>query len=387
VTFKELKEISEVASYLTIVLGLPLALYQYRRKTYKEQLDREYGTYNALDEKYLEFVRLCFDYPQLDIFDIPDASPSKAPPIEEKRELIAFTMLFSIFERAYLMYADQRSTIKKRQWSGWHEYLTEYCARVNFRRAWRISGNTFDTSFQEFVELTIRQAAPAGAHVTIPVREVLSSNATDVAEAADLAATARIAGSKVTGNELSFLLTTADLGIRTRALLAEAPDGTRGALITSTIDEGQIAVLTGVGIRGPSIGLVWQALLRSADEQCFSAGTVVVEAVAGAEEVLRQTVPGMGSFREVLVPYRHLDGSKGHLWVWTTADTMTRTEVSTLIIRLILGFYAPLRARSMAQSVTAAQSAQIAQQALTQAPALVPLRGVDLAVLPIAHAG
>jgi len=151
VSFAVVKDYLEVVSYLTVIVSLPLALYQYRKITTKEQADREYGTYNALDEKYLEFLKLCYDSPGLDIFDVADSTPLPVAEIDYKRELIAFTMLFSVFERAYLMYYDQPDKIRARQWTGWLDYIQHYCSRGNFRKAWEVSGETFDTGFQVFM--------------------------------------------------------------------------------------------------------------------------------------------------------------------------------------------------------------------------------------------
>jgi hypothetical protein len=155
--FDTLKNWLEALSYLTVIVSLPLALYQYRKITTKEQSDREYGTYNALDEKYLEFLEMCYANPRLDIFDISDRPPQKLNPLEEKQELIAFTMLFSVFERSFLMYHDQSNEVRTRQWTGWHEYIQQYCKRDNFRRAWTASGSTFDSGFQEFMQQEISE--------------------------------------------------------------------------------------------------------------------------------------------------------------------------------------------------------------------------------------
>lgn len=144
-------EYLDVVDKLIIILGLPLAFIQYLKTTKKEKRDREYGTYNALDEKYLEFQKLCLDHPYLNIFDIPDANPGKLDAKQKKEELILFTMLFSIFERAYLLYSDQYSEIKKKQWLGWDEYIRSFCERDNFLDAWTISGNTFDTEFEAYM--------------------------------------------------------------------------------------------------------------------------------------------------------------------------------------------------------------------------------------------
>jgi len=145
------KDYLETLSYLTILIGFPLAIYQFWRAARKEELDREYGTYNALDEKYIDYQRLCFQNSDLDVFDIPDASKKPLSEDQQKRELIAFTMLFSIFERAYLMYYDEDTEIKQKQWVGWHEYIGSYCKRDNFRSAWATSGTTFDSDFQKYM--------------------------------------------------------------------------------------------------------------------------------------------------------------------------------------------------------------------------------------------
>ncbi len=145
-------DILEALSKVVVILGLPLAYIQYLRTKRKEKRDREYGTYNALDEKYLEFQRLCLERPYLDIFDIPDDTPAKLNDKQKKEELILYTMLFSIFERAFLLYFDQTSNIKRKQWTGWDSYIKSYCTRDAFLEAWKISGATFDTDFESYME-------------------------------------------------------------------------------------------------------------------------------------------------------------------------------------------------------------------------------------------
>ena len=148
----KLKDILESLSYLAILLGIPIGIYQYRSAKRKEQLDREYGTYNALDEKFIEFQNLCLQFPHLDIFDIPDSTFSGPNSVKKKQELIAFTILFAIFERAYLMYRDQSTEIKEKQWVGWNKYIGEFFERENFQSAWLISGETFDADYQTYMK-------------------------------------------------------------------------------------------------------------------------------------------------------------------------------------------------------------------------------------------
>ena len=145
------KDFLEVLATIVVLGGVPFGLYKYVDAVKKEQRDREHGTYNALDEKYIMYQEVCLKNPKLDIFDIPDAQPASLNPEEKKKEVIAFTILMSIFERSFLMYSDKSDSIKEQQWQGWEEYITKFASRDNFKKAWEISGETFDTRFEEFM--------------------------------------------------------------------------------------------------------------------------------------------------------------------------------------------------------------------------------------------
>lgn len=160
----EIMQYLDLATKVIVILGFPIAYFQYARAKRKEKQDREYGTYNSLDEKYIDFQKLCLQKPYLDIYDIPDAAPQKLTEIQKKEELILFTMLFSIFERAYLLYSDQKSDIKKKQWSGWDSYIKSYCTRQNFLDAWATSGATFDIDFEKYMKTNIKDSSKATPH-------------------------------------------------------------------------------------------------------------------------------------------------------------------------------------------------------------------------------
>ena len=48
----------QVAAHIVTILGLPLAIFLYYQEKKKGRRDREYGTYNALDDKYIQFLDL-----------------------------------------------------------------------------------------------------------------------------------------------------------------------------------------------------------------------------------------------------------------------------------------------------------------------------------------
>jgi hypothetical protein len=149
------KDCLEMAQYFAVILGIITALFQYIRSERKNTKDKEYETYNASDEKYIDYLKLCLDHPDLDVFDIPDGEVNNLKDEREKKSIIMFTILFSIFERAYITYKDKSRKIKKEQYNGWIDYMVEFVDRENFKEAWKISGKTFQQEFQYYMNTKI----------------------------------------------------------------------------------------------------------------------------------------------------------------------------------------------------------------------------------------
>jgi hypothetical protein len=155
---KILIEYLQAISYIVTIFGLPLAVFLFYHERKKERKDREYGTYNALDDKYIHFLELCLERPELDVFDLPMEKNYD----KKKRQIqILYLILISVFERAYLMYRDQNNKIKQMQWVGWVEYIQNYCARESFRAEWPNLGPQFDKKFVAFIDsLIIKEIDP-----------------------------------------------------------------------------------------------------------------------------------------------------------------------------------------------------------------------------------
>jgi len=145
----------ECMNYAVVILGIPAALFSYRQQRRKDRETKEYEAYDALDQRFVMFQELCLAHPYLDIFDVKDERPVNLDARQKKEELIAFTILFTIFERAFTMYRDQKNEFRERQWSGWEEYIKSFCTRQNFRVAWKESGSTFDSGFQDYMKTMI----------------------------------------------------------------------------------------------------------------------------------------------------------------------------------------------------------------------------------------
>jgi hypothetical protein len=365
-TLSEWKDLFELFAHLTVVLGVPAAIYQYRRGKLREQTDREYGTYNALDEKYLEFQRMCFDHPRLDIFDIPDENPQPLDDEQRKQELIAFTMLISVFERAYLMYHDQSNKIKTAQWSGWDEYIRAYCERANFRNAWEISGETFDRNFENYVEEIMQRsrandAAPRLSNIEVTaeprlerVRVVTEGN---YLSALRLVSQYGWAGGAFNTNELSYLIQTKSATRTTTAFVFLAGDKPRGLAIVSAIPAARLVVVHEMTVaqsvtREATFAQFWSLLLPALGNEFPSTTMLVAEVPQNEPRHLKTEVfvRGLGSvgFRSAPYPY-YLPNGLNHrstpvparLYVQSDAD-LTQTAYMGAVSALYSFMYRPL---------------------------------------------
>ena len=142
-------EILEIATSIITILGLPFAIYSYLKEQRLQRLEREYGTFDALDNKYIEIQQLCLNHPKLDVFDTPYDNPSQLTESERKQEEAILLIRMSIFERAFLMYQREGDQAKKCQWEGWDIEIKEWLTRPNFKQVWEKHAAYFDTKFYE----------------------------------------------------------------------------------------------------------------------------------------------------------------------------------------------------------------------------------------------
>jgi hypothetical protein len=143
----------EALSYLVVILGIPAGLVRYFVATRREARDREQATYDALDANFVSFHRLCFDNPGLGIDDGTRELGAKPPsPEDEVQRRAAFTILLSLFERAFLMYSDHSDEVRQQQWKGWDEYFRDYLNNPHFRQAAVALSAYWDRRFQGYLK-------------------------------------------------------------------------------------------------------------------------------------------------------------------------------------------------------------------------------------------
>jgi hypothetical protein len=152
---EDVSNITRIIYYIAMSIAGPLAVIAFLQVKKTERLEKEYRTYDELDNRFFEYQKLALEYYDLDILDVPNNDPSLAFDKKRKQEMVAYAILFSLFERAYLMFSNQADTFRERQWSGWKRFLNEFIRRENVRTAWQLSKETYDTDFQAFMDRKI----------------------------------------------------------------------------------------------------------------------------------------------------------------------------------------------------------------------------------------
>jgi len=159
--------IFQIIYYIAMSIAGPLAVIAYIKVKKAERLEKEYKTYDELDNRFFEYQKLALEYYDLDILDVPNNDPSLAFDKKRKQEMVAFAILFSLFEKAYLMFSNQADTFRKRK-----RFLNDFIRRESVRTAWQLSKETYDTDFQAFMDRKIvavlSKPAPDGRPKQLP---------------------------------------------------------------------------------------------------------------------------------------------------------------------------------------------------------------------------
>jgi len=141
----------ELMSYVVTVIGLPLAIAVFLFEQRKERENEEEEVYQLLSDNYQDFLKVALENPDLRLFS-EETTPSLTDE-QQERQLIIFTMLVSLFERAYLLlYEDDMAPKQARRWNSWEDYILEWCQKPHFRFRLPQLLRGEDPSFVRYVE-------------------------------------------------------------------------------------------------------------------------------------------------------------------------------------------------------------------------------------------
>jgi hypothetical protein len=144
-------DIWELLSYMVTVVGLPLAISVFIFEQRKERNNEEEEVYQLLSDNYQDFLKIALEHPDLRLF----ASEETSALSQEQRErmFIIFSMLISLFERAYLLlYEDNMKEKQLRRWRSWEDYMGEWCNRADFRASLPALLRGEDPEFANYIQ-------------------------------------------------------------------------------------------------------------------------------------------------------------------------------------------------------------------------------------------
>ncbi|MDE2598146.1 MAG: hypothetical protein KGL40_00835 [Rhodocyclaceae bacterium] len=122
----------ELLSYIVTVVGLPLAIFVFLYEQRKERENEDEEVYQLVSDNYQDFLKIALENPDLRLFSA--AAVEGLSDEQKERQFIIFTMLVSLFERAYLlMYDANMSPRQARRWNSWEDFMMEWCRKPHFR--------------------------------------------------------------------------------------------------------------------------------------------------------------------------------------------------------------------------------------------------------------
>ena len=104
---------------------------------------------------YVDYLKLCLDNPELEIYDITYRNPTYSS--QNKKEFIVFEILFAYLESAYHYYQDQSDIIKTKRWAGWISFIKGYFKQENFKNAWKLTAAEWDKDFGNFMNVIMNE--------------------------------------------------------------------------------------------------------------------------------------------------------------------------------------------------------------------------------------
>lgn len=112
-------------------MAIVVFMYEQRRQRQNEEEE----LYLRVSDEYTEFLKPVLDNPDLQLFR-KHSSETPLTDEQKERKLVVFSLLISLFERAYLLvYEEHMDRQSQRMWQSWEDYMREWCQRRDFREA------------------------------------------------------------------------------------------------------------------------------------------------------------------------------------------------------------------------------------------------------------
>lgn len=155
IDFHLVKDILEALSYVATIVGIPIAIAVFIADRRKEQRHRARETFVEANARYIDYLRMCIENPELSCSEVAPSDPRLHKTGLDAKTLNGFAILISNLETGYVLYDEQRHS---KQWKGWHDYMVMWVRRSDFQKAWSVIGHFFDADFVAYVDALLRDA-------------------------------------------------------------------------------------------------------------------------------------------------------------------------------------------------------------------------------------
>jgi hypothetical protein len=123
----------EITANLLVCLSILWLVPSYIINKRKETERHEVEAYNKLNDEYNRLLELLLINVDLDLY-AESGKPLSQEPLAKRKRLLIYSMLITLFERAYiLLYEGKSGATRARRWQGWEDYIKEWCSRPDFR--------------------------------------------------------------------------------------------------------------------------------------------------------------------------------------------------------------------------------------------------------------
>jgi hypothetical protein len=152
----------ELLSYVVTTIGFPAAILVFLYEQKKERDNEEEAVYQLLSDNYEDFLKMALDHPDLRLFT-PEQT-SELNDEQRERMFIIFSMLISLFERAYiLLYEPKMNARQQRRWLSWEDYMRQWCRREDFRALLPVLLEGEDPEFSGYIRTLAAKVSPTGS--------------------------------------------------------------------------------------------------------------------------------------------------------------------------------------------------------------------------------
>jgi hypothetical protein len=152
----------ELLSFIVTVFALPMAIFVFVYEQRKERDNEEENVYQLLSDNYQDFLKIALEHADLKLFSVEKTL--ELTDEQHERMLIIFSMLISLFERAYLLLFEEHMSAKQlRRWLSWEDYMLEWLDRADFRELLAVLVRGEYPEFVEYMNDLLRRSSAASA--------------------------------------------------------------------------------------------------------------------------------------------------------------------------------------------------------------------------------